>query len=241
MSPRYVATMQAWLHITIVKWSRINKNLHFLRYVFFRHISIKFPIVTLKTYHHRKEMSYRGSWDSFGNGMTRGTTWEGVDYLAVTKVQTRIALPGHPPHPGGAAPPFLWHQAWYLHQEAALHSDKEYAWNGGYRVKICFGLSKPILHSLLNSVHSVYFTVVFLYVTATHRVDGFWLYVYNVQMFSVHWCAVCSVQCALGSVHTAVCSVKCAVHTGDRCASLLRKLGTSLRWECSTDQVGAVL
>ena len=36
--------------------------------------------------------------------MFRGTTWEGVEYLAVTKVQIRIALPGHPPHPGGAAP-----------------------------------------------------------------------------------------------------------------------------------------
>jgi hypothetical protein len=28
----------------------------------------------------------------FGNGMTRGTTWEGVEYLVLTKVQIRIAL-----------------------------------------------------------------------------------------------------------------------------------------------------
>ena len=46
----------------------------------------------LKTYHHRKEKSYRGSRDSFGNGMTRGTTWEGVQYLIVTKVKISIAL-----------------------------------------------------------------------------------------------------------------------------------------------------
>ena len=48
--------------------------------------SIKFPIVKLKIYHHRKEKSYRGTRDSFGNGMTRGTTWESVEYLVVTKV-----------------------------------------------------------------------------------------------------------------------------------------------------------
>ena len=58
--------------------------------------SIKFPIVTFKIYHHRKEKSYRRSRDSFGNGMTRGTTWEGVEYLVVTKVQIRIALMKHP-------------------------------------------------------------------------------------------------------------------------------------------------
>ncbi len=28
----------------------------------------------------------------FGNGMTRGTTWEGVEDLVFTKVQIRIAL-----------------------------------------------------------------------------------------------------------------------------------------------------
>ena len=84
-------------NITIVKWSRINKKS--IRKCIFWNIfllgpfSIKFPIVTLKTYHHRKEKIYRGSRDSFGNGMTRGTTWEGVEYLVVTKVQIRIALP----------------------------------------------------------------------------------------------------------------------------------------------------
>ena len=56
--------------------------------------SIKFPIVMLKIYHHRKEKSYRGSRDSFGNGMTRGTTWEGVEYFVVTKVKISIALLG---------------------------------------------------------------------------------------------------------------------------------------------------
>ena len=33
-----------------------------------------------------------GSRDRFGNGMTRGTTWEGLEYLVVTKVKIRIAL-----------------------------------------------------------------------------------------------------------------------------------------------------
>ena len=64
----------------------------FLRYFYVRPVSIKFPIVTLKIYHHRKEKSYIGSRDSFGNGMTRGTTWEGVEYLVLTEVQIRIAL-----------------------------------------------------------------------------------------------------------------------------------------------------
>ena len=67
--------------------------------------SIKFPIVMLKIYHHRKENSYRGSRDSFGNGMTRGTTWEGVEYLVVTKVFCRIGLPARsssPSFPGGS-------------------------------------------------------------------------------------------------------------------------------------------
>ena len=57
---------------------------------------IKFPIVTLKIYHHRKEKSYRGPMEVFGNGMTRGTTWEGVKYLVLTKVQIRITLPEGP-------------------------------------------------------------------------------------------------------------------------------------------------
>ena len=70
-------------HITIIKWSQIPKKS--IRKCFFRGIfilgpfSIKFPIVTLKIYHHQKEKSYRRSRDSFGNGMTRGTTWEGVE------------------------------------------------------------------------------------------------------------------------------------------------------------------
>ena len=48
--------------------------------------SIKFPIVTLKIYHPRKEQSYRGSRDSFGNGMSRGSTREGVEVAIVGKV-----------------------------------------------------------------------------------------------------------------------------------------------------------
>ena len=55
-------------------------------------VSIKFPTVTLKFYQHRKEKSYRGSRDSFGNGMTRVITWEGVEYLVMTKVFCNIAL-----------------------------------------------------------------------------------------------------------------------------------------------------
>ena len=46
---------------------------------------IKFPTVTPKIYHHGKEMSYRGPMEVFGNGMTRGTTWEGVE---VTKMKS---------------------------------------------------------------------------------------------------------------------------------------------------------
>ena len=33
--------------------------------------------------HHRKEKSYRGPREVFGNGMTRGTTWEGVEVLVM--------------------------------------------------------------------------------------------------------------------------------------------------------------
>ena len=80
-------------HITIMKWSRINKKsikkCIFWDIFILGLISIKFPIVLLKTYHHRKEKSYKGSRDSFGNGMTRGTTLEGVEYLVVTKVQIK--------------------------------------------------------------------------------------------------------------------------------------------------------
>ena len=46
-------------HITIVKWSQITKKIHqkvhFLSYFYLGPFFIKFPIVTLKTYHHRKE------------------------------------------------------------------------------------------------------------------------------------------------------------------------------------------
>ena len=83
-------------HVTILKWFWINKKS--IRKCIFGDIfilgpfPIKLPIVTLKIYHHRKEKSYIGSRDSFGNGMTRGTTWEGVEYLVLTKVQIRIAL-----------------------------------------------------------------------------------------------------------------------------------------------------
>ena len=86
-------------HITIVKWSWINqksiKKLIFWDIIILNPFSIKSLIVTFKTYHHRKENNNRGSRDSFGNGMTRGTTWEGVEYLVVTKVQIRIALMCH--------------------------------------------------------------------------------------------------------------------------------------------------
>ena len=72
-----------FFHITIVKWSRSNKKsirkCIFLDIFILGPFSIKFTIVTLKTYHHRKEKSYRGSRDSFENGITRGTTWEGVE------------------------------------------------------------------------------------------------------------------------------------------------------------------
>ena len=72
-----------------MQWSRINKKSIKKCIVWDIFIlgpfSIKFFIVTLKTYHHRKEKSYRGSRESFRNGMTRGTTWEGVE---VAKMKT---------------------------------------------------------------------------------------------------------------------------------------------------------
>ena len=74
-------------HITIVKWSRIiqksMKKCNFLDIFILGPFSIKFPTVTLNIYQHRKEKSYRGSRDSFGNGMTRVTTWEGVEVATV--------------------------------------------------------------------------------------------------------------------------------------------------------------
>ena len=86
-------------HITIVKWSRIIqtsiKKCIFWDILILCPFSIKFPTVTLKIYQHRKEKSYRGSRDSFGNGMTRVITWEGVEYLVVTKVFCSIALPSN--------------------------------------------------------------------------------------------------------------------------------------------------
>ena len=48
----------------------------------------------VKIYQHRKEKSYRGSRDSFGNGMTRVITWEGVEVLVVILVFLVIPLPG---------------------------------------------------------------------------------------------------------------------------------------------------
>ena len=83
-------------HITIVKWPRIiqnsSKKCIFWDIFILGRFFIKFPVVTLKTYHNWKEKSYRGSRDSFGNGMTRGTTWEGVEYLVVTKVKNKHSL-----------------------------------------------------------------------------------------------------------------------------------------------------
>ena len=74
-------------HITIVKWCRIIqksiKKYIFLDIFILGPFSIKFPTVVLKIYQHRKEKSYRGSRDSFGNGMTRVTTWEGVEVATV--------------------------------------------------------------------------------------------------------------------------------------------------------------
>ena len=64
----------------------IHQKVLNLRFFFKDPFSIEFPIVTLKIYHHRKEKSYRGSRDSFGNGMTRGTTWEGVEVAIVETV-----------------------------------------------------------------------------------------------------------------------------------------------------------
>ena len=51
----------------------------------------------LKTYHHRKEKSYIGSRDCFGNGMTRGTTWEGVE-AAKMKIAPKKHLIGVSSH-----------------------------------------------------------------------------------------------------------------------------------------------
>ena len=73
--------------ITIVKWSRIIqksvKKCNFWDIFILGPFSIKFPTVTLDIYQHWKEKSYRGSRDSFGNGMTRVTTWEGVEVATV--------------------------------------------------------------------------------------------------------------------------------------------------------------
>ena len=71
-------------HITIIKWSQINKKnpserAYFEKFLILDLFPNKFPIVTLKIYHHQKEKSYRGPMEVFGNGMTRGTTWEGVE------------------------------------------------------------------------------------------------------------------------------------------------------------------
>ena len=49
--------------------------MHFFR-IFFGPFSIKFPILTLKTYHHRKEKSYRGSRDSLKTFEDSSGYWE---------------------------------------------------------------------------------------------------------------------------------------------------------------------
>ena len=76
-------------HITIVKWSRIIqksiKKCVFYDIFILGPFPIKFPTVTPKIYHHVKEKSYRGPMEVFGNGMTRGTTGEGVE---VTKMKS---------------------------------------------------------------------------------------------------------------------------------------------------------
>ena len=63
-------------------WSRISqkiiKKCFFWDIFILRPFSIKFPIVTLKIYHHWKEKSYAGPMEVFGNGMTKETTLEGV-------------------------------------------------------------------------------------------------------------------------------------------------------------------
>ena len=66
--------------MSILKWSQNNKKKTFKKIIFWDiyilgSFSIKFFIVKLKTYHHRKEKSY--------TGMTWGTTWEGVEYVAL--------------------------------------------------------------------------------------------------------------------------------------------------------------
>ena len=82
----------------LLLWSGLRLTKNPLKSEFFKDIfmlgpfSIKCPIVSLKIYHHRKEKSYRGSRDSFGNSMTRGTTWEGVEYFVVAMVKITIAL-----------------------------------------------------------------------------------------------------------------------------------------------------
>ena len=56
---------------------------------FFRFFTLRgdpFDLGEGKIYHHRKEKSYRGPREVFGNGMTRGTTWEGVEVAEVEKV-----------------------------------------------------------------------------------------------------------------------------------------------------------
>ena len=46
---------------------------------------IEFPFVKLKIYHHWKKKSYRSPMEVFGNGMTRGTTGEGVEVTKMKK------------------------------------------------------------------------------------------------------------------------------------------------------------
>ena len=73
-----------------MKWSRINKKsikkCIFWDIFILGPFSIKFPTVVLKIYQHRKEKSYRGSRDSFRNGMATVIKWEGVEVAIVEKV-----------------------------------------------------------------------------------------------------------------------------------------------------------
>ena len=46
-------------------------------------------------YHHRKEWSYRDFKNIFGNGMSWGTKWQGVEVARVQSAKLRIALMEH--------------------------------------------------------------------------------------------------------------------------------------------------
>ena len=83
-------------HITIVMWSLIiqktNGKCIFWDILVLGPFSIKFPVVTLTIYDHRKDKGYRGTRDGFGNGMTRGTTWGGCRISCSISNTCRVAL-----------------------------------------------------------------------------------------------------------------------------------------------------